>query len=79
MSALRVLTVDDEMLAVHAGQNFIRCFHDRVRELHVEPSSLLVRQRRCLLDPHLRDDEWRERFEPADWKVLNGAERLHAV
>ena len=74
-----LVRIDDELVHMLAGQHLIGRGNDRVGEARIEPAGRLVRQRRCLLDPHLRDDEWRERFEPADWKVLNGAERLHAV
>ena len=75
----RLIDVDDEVLAVLAGENLVCGLHDRVRDLRVEPSRFPVRQRRRALDPHCRVDEGRQRPQSADWKVLHGAQSLHAV
>ena len=49
-----LIRVDDELIAVLAGEHFVGRRDDRVGELGVEAPGLFVRQRRRLLDPHLR-------------------------
>ncbi len=75
----RLVNIDDEMLAVLAGENFIGRLHDRVGDLRVEPPRFLVRQRRRALYPHRRVDEGRQGPQPTDWKILDRAQSLHAV
>jgi hypothetical protein len=74
-----LVRVDDEMLVVAPRQHLVGRLHDGVGDLRVEAAGLLVRHRRGLLDPDLRLHERPERLEAADWEVLAGAERLHAV
>ena len=56
-----LIRIDDELIAMLAGEHFVGRLHDRVGELGVEAARLLVRQRRGLLDPDLRVDERVER------------------
>ena len=75
----RLVRVDDELVAMLAGEHLVGGRDDGVGEPRVEAARLLVRERRGLLDPDLRRDERLERREAADREVLPRAERLDAV
>ena len=54
-----LIHIDDEMLAVFAGQNFVSRLHDRVCQLGLEPAGLLMCERRCALDANCGIDKSR--------------------
>src|SRR5260221_1444867 len=70
--------VDDELVAIFSVEYFVRCLHDCIGELCVEPACFLVGQRSRALDPNCRVDERRQRLDTADWKILNGLYGLHS-
>src|SRR6266851_1874313 len=78
-SGSRLKNVDDELVAMFSGKDFIRCLYDCVSELRVEPPCFLVSQGCRPLDPNYCIDECRQRLDAADWKILNGSHGLHAV
>src|SRR6266480_5359864 len=75
----RLVGIHHELVAVFAGQHLVSRPHDRVGELGVETSGLLVREGGGLLDPNDGVHERRERQELGDGEVLAGPLGLDPV
>jgi hypothetical protein len=71
--------VDDELVAVLAGEHLVGRPHDGVGEAGLETSRFLVRQRSRALDPDLRNDEGLEGPKSADGEIAARALGLNAV
>jgi len=74
----RLVGIDDELLAMPAGEHLVRGFHDGVRELGVQAAGFLVRQGRGFLDQDDGIDEGGEGSEVGDREVLPRALGLDA-
>ncbi len=74
-----LIHVDDELVAPLSAKHFVCCCNYRIGETSVETPGFLVRERCCALDAHDGVDERGERANSAYRKVLDRAQRLHAV
>src|SRR5258705_5541356 len=68
-----LVRIDDEVLAMPAGEHLIGGFHDRVREFGVETAGLPMREGGGFLDLDDGVNEGGERSERGDREVLAGA------
>jgi len=70
--------IDNELIHVLSGEDFVACRDDRILPALVETPGLGVRERGCPLDPHEASDERRERAIAADGIVLDRSLGLRA-
>ena len=75
----RLVRIDDELVAMLAGEDFVGGANDRVGVLGLQPPGLAMRLRGAPLDDDDRVDEGGERPQSGDREVLGGAQRLDAV
>ncbi len=74
-----LVDVDHELVPKITAEDFVGGRDDRVGQLAVEPARLLVRECGGLLDLDDGVDKGRERPEPGDGVVFDGAQGLNAV
>ena len=78
-SGAGLVHIDDELVAMLAGEDLVGGPDDGVGELGFEPAGLLVSERGGVLDPDDCIDEGGEWPKPGDGKVFRGAESLNTV
>ena len=74
-----LIDIDHELIAETTAENLVGGLGDRVPHARLEPAKREVRLCSGFLDQHGGVDEERGRSKPADWKVLQRANRLNAV
>jgi hypothetical protein len=68
-----LIDIDDKLIAMLAGENFVGSGDNGIREVSLEAAGLFVCECSGAFDSDSCFDERGERFDAADGEILNGA------